>query len=104
MLFLNPAYRSIEHGVLSFEQLMAGEFDFLVGGYPEAFERLAAFGDVIGDGVLEAVAVGQPGKNGRQSGAGGASADNAGAAEVLHARSEERRVGKEGRSRWSPYH
>src|ERR1039458_6658571 len=84
MLFLNPAYRSVEHGVLSFEQLMAGEFDFLVGGYADAFERLAAFGNVIGDGVLEAVAVGQPGKIGGQGGAGGARADDAGAAEVLH--------------------
>src|ERR1039458_8577157 len=88
MLFLNPAYRSVEHGVLSFEQLMAGEFDFLVGGYADAFERLAAFGNVIGDGVLKAVAVGQPSKIGGQGGAGGASADDTGAAQVLHAACE----------------
>src|SRR5271166_2681751 len=85
MLFLNPAYRSVDHGVLPFEQLTALEFDFLVGGYPEAFQRLAAFGDVIGDGVLETVAVGQLGKDGRQCGAGRASADDVGAAEVPHA-------------------
>src|SRR5258708_12880543 len=29
---------------------------------------------------------------------------NDGESEASHARSEERRVGKEGRSRWSPYH
>src|ERR1039458_9181441 len=72
---------------------MAGEFDFLVGSHTEAFERLAACGDVIGDGVLEAVAIGQPGKNGGQGGAGSASADDAGAAEILHAAGEDLRGG-----------
>ena len=43
MWLLNPAYRSVEHGVLAIEQLMAGEFDFLVGSHAEAFQRLAAF-------------------------------------------------------------
>src|ERR1035437_2253650 len=63
ILFTNPAYRGIQHGVLPLQQLMARQLYFLIGFDPDSLQRLAAFGDVVGDGVLKSIAVGQLGEH-----------------------------------------
>src|SRR5271157_2358267 len=76
VMFSDPINRGIQDRILPCEQLAARRTHFLIGRHANAFERLAALRDVIGNGVLESVAVGQPFDNGWQRRAGGARAEN----------------------------
>src|SRR3712207_9341312 len=77
------------------------------------------FGDILSDeaamlpgsmGMLPSASLGEPGSPGIFEPVHGTAPDIAGEGKanpyaiILSARSEERRVGKECRSRWSPYH
>src|SRR2546427_247107 len=73
--------------------------EVIIGGVAVMRVQMSGRASFVGDGVGEAAGLGDRGVLGRRRRDGG---------EVVRARdvdrSEERRVGKECRSRWSPYH
>src|SRR2546430_17703519 len=95
---LNSAVLTLEEAILRFGRekrngrrvvFTNGCFDLLHPGHIRSLELTRALGDVLIVGLNSDVSVRQLKGEGRP---------------VISARSEERRVGKECRSRWSPYH
>src|ERR1019366_8867488 len=92
-LFLDPLHGGVESGVFACEELPPGEWDFFVGNGADPLQRFAALRNVVGDGVLEAISVGQPFDDGGQRGGRGPCAEEAGSVEVFQSARQDLRRG-----------